>query len=227
MAKRTRTALREEARRKGARLDERRSVCSHKGGRRPGLVKKLRRKRVRFVEESEGSPRRPRQRAQSRCSTGMKLPIERRKTMNLLMSGQQAEGETNATALVQPDNCCATNLASGHPQVKRSRTIRTEGLPAVVPVCREGDFVGPGVVGARRNARVSSERLTFLREAGSTHLSQKFGYAIRPQQFLNFFPLPQGHGSLRPTFGTSRWMGSVSGGWSPSGSAVAVERPAL
>jgi hypothetical protein len=26
-------------------------------------------------------------------------------------------------------------------------------------------------------------------------------YAVRPQQFLNFFPLPQGHGSLRPTRG--------------------------
>ena len=123
MAKRTRTALREEARRKGARLDERRSVRSHRGGRRPGLVKKLRRKRVGFVEGSEVSPHRPRQRAQSRCSTGTKLPIERRKTRNLLMSGQQAEGETSATALVQPDNCCATNLASGHSQVKRSRTI--------------------------------------------------------------------------------------------------------
>jgi hypothetical protein len=23
----------------------------------------------------------------------------------------------------------------------------------------------------------------------------------RPQHFLNFFPLPQGHGSLRPTLG--------------------------
>ncbi len=32
----------------------------------------------------------------------------------------------------------------------------------------------------------------------------------RPQQFLNFFPLPQGHGSLRPTFGTSRRTGARS-----------------
>src|ERR671931_959271 len=29
-------------------------------------------------------------------------------------------------------------------------------------------------------------------------------YATRPQQFLYFFPLPHGHGSLRPTFGSSR-----------------------
>src|SRR5437762_11618910 len=29
-------------------------------------------------------------------------------------------------------------------------------------------------------------------------------YAVRPQQFLYFFPLPHGHGSLRPTFGSSR-----------------------
>ena len=28
-------------------------------------------------------------------------------------------------------------------------------------------------------------------------------YAVRPQQFLNFFPLPHGHGSFRPTFGIS------------------------
>jgi hypothetical protein len=32
-------------------------------------------------------------------------------------------------------------------------------------------------------------------------------YAMRPQQFLYFFPLPQGHGSLRPTFGTERRTG--------------------
>ena len=38
------------------------------------------------------------------------------------------------------------------------------------------------------------------------------GYAVRPQQDLNFRPLPHGHGSLRPTFGTSRCIGSVSGG---------------
>src|SRR6266513_4002629 len=33
------------------------------------------------------------------------------------------------------------------------------------------------------------------------------GYATRPQQFLYFFPLPQGHGSLRPTFGNERRIG--------------------
>src|SRR5258705_2655038 len=32
-------------------------------------------------------------------------------------------------------------------------------------------------------------------------------YATRPQQFLYFFPLPQGHGSLRPTFGNERRIG--------------------
>src|SRR5678815_5224787 len=141
MAKRTRTALREEARRKGARLDERRSVCSHRGGRRPGLVKKLRRKRVGFVEGSEVSPHRPRQRARSRCSTGTKLPIERRKTINLLMSGQQAEGETSATALVQPDNCCATNLASGHPQVKRGLESRAHWFPQGLVTSKAADSV--------------------------------------------------------------------------------------
>src|SRR6266513_219544 len=40
-------------------------------------------------------------------------------------------------------------------------------------------------------------------------------YALRPQQFLNFFPLPQGQGLLRPTFGVSRWMGKESAGSSP------------
>jgi hypothetical protein len=33
-------------------------------------------------------------------------------------------------------------------------------------------------------------------------------HAVRPQQFLNFLPLPHGHGSLRPTLGSSRLMGS-------------------
>src|SRR5262249_6895685 len=32
-------------------------------------------------------------------------------------------------------------------------------------------------------------------------------YATRPQQFLYFFPLPQGHGSLRPTLGNERRIG--------------------
>src|SRR5437763_3356737 len=56
-------------------------------------------------------------------------------------------------------------------------------------------------------------------------------YAIRPQQFLYFFPLPHGHGSLRPTFGSSRrtvfTMSSppTRAGWGPlarGGACVAV-----
>ena len=35
------------------------------------------------------------------------------------------------------------------------------------------------------------------------HRGGKAHYAVRPQQFLNFLPLPQGQGSLRPTFGIS------------------------
>src|SRR4029077_9862001 len=36
-------------------------------------------------------------------------------------------------------------------------------------------------------------------------LGERFcNYATRPQQFLYFLPLPHGHGSLRPTFGSSR-----------------------
>src|SRR3954471_24520813 len=42
------------------------------------------------------------------------------------------------------------------------------------------------------------------------HLRRRRNHATRPQQFLNFFPLPQGHGSFRPTFGTSRRTGARS-----------------
>ena len=37
-------------------------------------------------------------------------------------------------------------------------------------------------------------------------------HAKRPQQDLNFFPLPQGQGSLRPAFGSSRLSGSSKRG---------------
>src|SRR5688572_6547032 len=46
-----------------------------------------------------------------------------------------------------------------------------------------------------------------------------------PWQFLNFFPLPQGHGSLRPTFGISRRIvifGNCTSGWSLGGMGVDV-----
>src|ERR1700676_1869841 len=36
------------------------------------------------------------------------------------------------------------------------------------------------------------------------HSAAPVSQAVRPQQFLYFLPLPQGHGSLRPTFGASR-----------------------
>ena len=35
--------------------------------------------------------------------------------------------------------------------------------------------------------------------SGLTHFTSP-AYAVRPQQFLNFFPLPQGQGSFRPAF---------------------------
>src|SRR5438477_8365525 len=48
-------------------------------------------------------------------------------------------------------------------------------------------------------------------------------YATRPQQFLYFFPLPQGHGSLRPTFGIERRMGrSIETSSAPSPSPTAT-----
>src|SRR5205814_2955152 len=46
-----------------------------------------------------------------------------------------------------------------------------------------------------------------LRTAAATPLRR---YAIRPQQFLYFLPLPQGHGSLRPTLGNDRRIGRSS-----------------
>ena len=36
-------------------------------------------------------------------------------------------------------------------------------------------------------------------------------HALRPQHFLNFFPLPHGQGSFRPTLGIAR----VNGTWGP------------
>jgi hypothetical protein len=48
-------------------------------------------------------------------------------------------------------------------------------------------------------------------------------YATLPQQFLYFFPLPQGHGSFRPTFGIERRIGrsiETSPAPSPSPSAA-------
>src|SRR5581483_2668861 len=46
--------------------------------------------------------------------------------------------------------------------------------------------------------------------------------AVRPQQFLNFFPLPHGHESLRPTFGSSRRICGISSCTSDSGSRARV-----
>src|SRR5213075_3349998 len=48
-------------------------------------------------------------------------------------------------------------------------------------------------------------------------------YATRPQQFLYFLPLPQGHGSLRPTFGIERRTGrSIDTSPAPSPSPAAT-----
>src|SRR5947207_8702726 len=51
------------------------------------------------------------------------------------------------------------------------------------------------------------------------------GYATRPQQFLYFLPLPQGQGSLRPTFGPPRRTGRssfISPAPSPLPPAIAI-----
>src|SRR5438105_5893185 len=43
-----------------------------------------------------------------------------------------------------------------------------------------------------------------LRAGGGARRFACRDYTTRPQQFLYFFPLPHGHGSLRPTFGMAR-----------------------
>src|SRR5207244_11674508 len=48
-------------------------------------------------------------------------------------------------------------------------------------------------------------------------------YATRPQQFLNFLPLPQGQGYLLPTFGIERRTGrSIATSPSPSSPTPAI-----
>src|SRR5713101_5862643 len=50
-------------------------------------------------------------------------------------------------------------------------------------------------------------------------------YAVRPQQFLYFLPLPHGHGSFRPTFGSERRTGKsidISPAPSPSIATPAI-----
>src|SRR4026208_605215 len=48
---------------------------------------------------------------------------------------------------------------------------------------------------------------TTQRLAEAVGLGRALRYAVRPQQFLYFFPLPHGQGSLRPTFGNERRIG--------------------
>src|SRR6266511_962088 len=65
----------------------------------------------------------------------------------------------------------------------------------------------------------SDRRETTQRLAEAVGLGRALRYATRPQQFLYFFPLPQGQGSLRPTFGNERRIGrsiDTSPGPSPS-----------
>ena len=43
---------------------------------------------------------------------------------------------------------------------------------------------------------------TFSMREGHKTFSMREGHAAAAQHFLNFFPDPQGHGSLRPAFGS-------------------------
>src|SRR2546421_11084639 len=56
-----------------------------------------------------------------------------------------------------------------------------------------------------------SERFLRIKQIFYFESEQFRNYAVRPQQFLYFFPLPHGHGSFRPTFGTVRRTGRSSG----------------
>ena len=47
----------------------------------------------------------------------------------------------------------------------------------------------------------------------------RVGPPSAPWHFLNFFPDPQGHGSLRPTFGASRWIVSTFASCPPDAAA--------
>src|SRR2546430_16918357 len=52
-----------------------------------------------------------------------------------------------------------------------------------------------------------SERFLRIKQIFYFESEQFRNYAVRPQQFLYFFPLPHGHGSFRPTFGKERRIG--------------------
>src|SRR5438105_15945229 len=52
-----------------------------------------------------------------------------------------------------------------------------------------------------------SERFLRIKQIFYFESEQFRNYAVRPQQFLYFFPLPHGHGSFRPTFGKERLIG--------------------
>src|SRR3954466_10010473 len=53
------------------------------------------------------------------------------------------------------------------------------------------------------------------------HGRQRAAADQAPWQFLNFLPLPHGHGSLRPTFGVSRRIVTL-GNWISSGGVPAL-----
>src|SRR5205809_4795289 len=68
----------------------------------------------------------------------------------------------------------------------------------------------------------------FLNSLGMTGLARPRPtiYAVRPQQFLYFFPLPHGHGSLRPTFGSSRRTVLTGASSPPTREGCRAEPPA-
>src|SRR4029077_5639323 len=63
-------------------------------------------------------------------------------------------------------------------------------------------------ISARTQQRAGKQDGAYWRRTQKRQLMfASANYATRPQQFLYFFPLPQGQGSLRPTFGPPRRTG--------------------
>src|ERR1051325_9877427 len=70
---------------------------------------------------------------------------------------------------------------------------------------------------------ISTGKVFKLEQFVNSRKPDRANYAVRPQQFLYFFPLPQGHGSFRPTFGIERRTGrSMETSPAPSPSPVAT-----
>ena len=124
---------------------------------------------------------------------------------------------------------CARRRASEERSVLIVREYRatadnnTASLVATLPT---GAHSAQGKFARARRQASEARSVLIVREhratAGNNALADfNQRYAFLPQQCLNFFPLPQGHGSFLPTFGCSlrnvSCLCSLSGITAPSG----------